>query len=442
MHISKPSELRQYPNNEQLVRANKDTMSRIVPSTVPAKLVFPEQTLQAYNDWMQCQNPSGVVILDKVRIPDHEEFFQFGKWQQQDNQVDCPKDHPRHPASATRFPDLCPICTMQVYTRYLKLMTNAWALMNGGRGTVQERSNREYQQVKAAWYYAKKEFTNADFRMEKSMQQELEWEEQHPDTDTSATFSASKAMGMAMMMDSFPHSDDQEASTVSEKKRPRKQKSVHFAPDVVFNDEIARPKSRFSRKSPVYRPGRHACPSADGWQNNSYATSMRVTLMQLKVFLTFDESDLDTNKVNHRDCQGLLANHELCNIVLHEIKGFMKTESLEYRRDFKSLVNNSDAILILNPKKTQSHEEITYGFEDLMVFCVPEEEEEEPYNVPLPDDAEPMDVDEPTVESPRVTLDVCPLKTHLDVPSTLADLLKRTDSLRRERRIEFERRKK
>jgi hypothetical protein len=200
-----------------------------------------------------------------------------------------PCQHPRHPSNKLKlFHNHCPECVWKIYASYLDLIADRWKEQGGPtRPTPTQRDGSkldQYQTLKKAWCYARLAMANLESLFELMLVQEQLWCERHSRRSGAGTKSVIQALETAQKSTYSPletspsrSSYEHPLSAVSPGKKAKTRKTVAFAPDTKRIAGV-RQREKYQRHHELYRPERHACPSALGWLNTSAKNEWRSSI--------------------------------------------------------------------------------------------------------------------------------------------------------------------
>ncbi|KAH7401140.1 hypothetical protein DE146DRAFT_677773 [Phaeosphaeria sp. MPI-PUGE-AT-0046c] len=237
--------------------------------SLPASLIFAPQELKQFRRWQRLfttLKPTECGILPNA--VEYEEFQQWLRKQDSGYFSDVFDDiyehiqpgtspsepaiasscrHPVHPVEADQRPTRCPVCTINVHIKYMKVLTHSLHGANGrplpSTGTPSEQQENLY----LAWSQGKLSTLREVHELEVLSEKEAEWFKDHYDMLAEDVQSASKAL------DHYWLEITESAST--KRCSTQKKKAIAFAEGTNFLP--GRPADYFLKRSLRYKPGKY-----------------------------------------------------------------------------------------------------------------------------------------------------------------------------------------
>jgi hypothetical protein len=154
--------------------------------------------------------------------------------------------HPVHPTQ-TGTPHLrCPVCTIDIHIRYMKLLTRSLHSANGRPLPFTGTPSEQQENLYIAWTQAKISTLRQVCELEELSAKEAEWSEGHQNDPSDDVKSATKALELYWL---------ETTDCQNTKQCGTKGKSVTF--DAETNFLPGRPTDYFLKRSPRYEPGKH-----------------------------------------------------------------------------------------------------------------------------------------------------------------------------------------
>lgn len=243
-------------------------------SDVSANAIFTPREMKQYRRWQNLHTT--LKPFEQGFIPTADEYEDFQQWlRKQDSGYfsDIFEDvaehikpstaedpptailcrHTMHPITAGQLRRRCPVCTIDMYISYTRVLEKA--LRNaGGRAPSCCLTATPYQESLYHTYMAGKlQALQYLSELEQLAEDEDNWPVQHPGKIDEDTRTASRALDL--------YWSEAGAPKRSQVQLQKKVKAVNFAPDTEF--ELRRPLDYYRRKSPRYTPGRYALQEQD-----------------------------------------------------------------------------------------------------------------------------------------------------------------------------------
>ncbi|KAH3954395.1 hypothetical protein HBH98_071550 [Parastagonospora nodorum] len=272
-----------------------------------------------------------------------------------------PCQHPRHPSNKLKlFHKHCPECVWKIYASYLDLIADRWKEQGGpARPTPTKRNGSkldQYQTLKKAWCYARLAMANLESMFELMLVQERLWCERHSRRSSAGTESVIKALETAQNSAYGPpetspsHSPHEHPLNVaSPGKKAKTRKTVAFAADTK-KTAGGRQREKYQRHHKLYRPGRHACPSALGWLNTSSKNEWRSSIAQCKLFIVEKSKDMEADKPESRIRQGLVSHYPHRMEVMEFLQNRLENDEFVSREQYLRMLNRCDGVVVLKPQ--------------------------------------------------------------------------------------------
>ncbi|KAF2644799.1 hypothetical protein P280DRAFT_514266 [Massarina eburnea CBS 473.64] len=327
--------------------------------------VFSEKHMDMYVHWLQ--DSAGMTVQSSdAPFPTSREFNGFIRAQgSKYAQAIHPCEHPRHPSDifSNKY---CPVCLYKMHENYIQFIGYAWE--RKGAPWAGNRADKEYSQIKHAHLIARMVLANDMDIVEDMAHQERKWNAEHPAHDTSNTNSFCKVLDLYQ---AWVMQDLEDLDTVSRHSIHDPLRKVSFTNDTPdCTAEKGRPGRLWNRRSAEYTAGRHACPSKDGWEDTSGASSYVGLLMQCKLYIVESPSDMDdtNNPPENATYAGLLGGYP------HQIEVVSRIEKLQQetsnQREFMRYLKASDAIFLLKARVIVGDKSNKFKFIDVRPMCL------------------------------------------------------------------------
>lgn len=154
--------------------------------------------------------------------------------------------HTVHPIVAGRPCKRCPVCTIDVYLNYMKVLTRTLQGANGRPLPLTGTPSEQQENLYLAWSQGKISTLQQVCKLEKLSAQEQLWSKKHPEHLNDDIQSATKALELYWF-------ETVDCPRLEERKV--KSKAVAFTDDTNFDS--GRPTYYFLRSSPRYEPGKY-----------------------------------------------------------------------------------------------------------------------------------------------------------------------------------------
>ncbi|ORY17399.1 hypothetical protein BCR34DRAFT_555359 [Clohesyomyces aquaticus] len=189
--------------------------------------------------------------------------------------------HPLYPSFPMQRLIACPVCELRECLKYLRRAAKLWDMLGGpyrNRRLADQDQTSLLAKIKSVYGSEKTRLVNLVDSFEDSAKREAGWEQAllfdspriFPDLPDAQPWSATRALQIAKTC-SLPYTYEGGDVVFVPKRRnekPRKKSRITFTANIPQNNE--RQLAEFCRESPQYNPGRHACPSKDGWEDTSF----------------------------------------------------------------------------------------------------------------------------------------------------------------------------
>jgi hypothetical protein len=274
----------------------------------------------------------------------------------------------------------CPECLWKIFASYLDLVTDQLREQSGPtRSTPTTRDGSrlgEYPTLKKAWCYARLAMANLETLFELMAAQEQAWDERHPRRTGAGTKSAEKALEAAQNTTySFPdtspshspHKHPDVATPPGKSKKTRK--TVAFAHGTK-QTAGGRHREKYQRHHKLYRPGKHACPSALGWLNTSAKNEWRPSIAQCKLFIVENGEDMEADKPESRIRQGLVSDYPYRKKVMAFLQNRLEHDEVIPREQYLKMLNRCDGVVVLKPRAVSELATESVVIEDVRLLFV------------------------------------------------------------------------
>ena len=292
-----------------------------------------------------------------------------------------PCQHVRHPSNKLKmFHKHCPECVWKMSVSYLDLINSRLREQGGPtRSTPTKRDGsrlNKYPSLKKAWCYARLAMANLETLFELMAAQEQAWDERHPRCTGAGTKSAAKALEAAQNATySFPdtspshspHKHPVVATPPGKSKNPRK--TVAFAHSTK-QTAGGRHREKYQRHHKLYRPGKHACPSALGWLNTSAKNEWRPSIAQCKLFIVENGEDMEADKPGSRIRQGLVADYPYRKEVMDFLQNRLENDEVIPREKYLKMLNRCDGVVVLKPQAVKEPDTESVVIQDIRLLFV------------------------------------------------------------------------
>jgi hypothetical protein len=241
---------------------------------LPAGLIFTSRELKQYQRWQTLHTTLKPTEIGF--IPTAIEYDVFQQWlKKQDSGYfsDVFEDIHDHVQSPTSPPDptiaticrhtihpvavgqprlRCPVCTIDIYLSYMKVLTRSLHGVNGRPLPCTGTPSEQQENLYLAWSQGKMSTLREVCALEEWSIKEAEWSKQHPEAQREDVQSATRALELYWF---------EVAGCEGMEPCNNKEHTIVFAEDTNFSP--GRPTDYFLRRSPRYEPGKYTVPDAE-----------------------------------------------------------------------------------------------------------------------------------------------------------------------------------
>ncbi|KAF1999655.1 hypothetical protein P154DRAFT_576833 [Amniculicola lignicola CBS 123094] len=294
---------------------------------IDGRCIFSGKHNLLYSDWWRRQKDAAGKEYKYVEFPTALEYADFKRMSKLPelvtDQFRCTA-HPRHPIDDP-FRRYCAICGVRIVIDYV---SNVNKLRNQNRDILTKANKYQRLQMRDALRYATSQMANIKMFVESMAQKEKEWDVQNPWFNTPCCSSFTQAL--ILILD-YEYAQQPaplpKIKTENSTETVKPIKRVTFPPSLEYvSGNNPRAHSAFHRLHPQYSPGRHACPSAEGWEDTSRWKSCFANLRQCKVFISPSTEHLEdpSKDPTAHAYRGILSMWEYCELVIRGINNVCK----------------------------------------------------------------------------------------------------------------------
>ncbi|KAF2852410.1 hypothetical protein T440DRAFT_43032 [Plenodomus tracheiphilus IPT5] len=260
--------------------------------SVSASIILPQRERKHYQRWQRLCTTLGPA--QQGFVPSALEYENFQQWlKRQDSgyfsdhfddlaehvktllpdstvsQVDPPVaavcQHKMHPVAVGQRWLRCPVCTIDMHIKYLRVLKRALESAGGRAPTCTLMSSEFQDDVYSAWLYGKICALQELSRLERIAEQEADWSERNSRAQNKDLQTAQKALELYW---------SEIGGCDAKKSCQHPNKTVTFGQETRF--DLGRPSAYFWQKSPRYETGKYTLSEQDHEDNNGTSEDTEV----------------------------------------------------------------------------------------------------------------------------------------------------------------------